>query len=882
MKRIVVLGIVTSFLMTVPANSMGNDEFVMATDDGLELTLNENGIIESVKIDGTELVHESAPPFWIRDFTPDYEAENLIFNPGFEIDSDGDGMADGWTAYALQGEINISLDEQNVHLGNKSLKMFAPSAATPNEMACLSSSIDVEGGTEYCLSLCAMNDFGFLNWWTLSMYAYCIFYDSQGNEIGQEEMEIHHTVHSWKQFSKMFISPSEAKEAKISLVFKGPKDMTVPGAGESTAWFDDVSLYEMPEKTKMKAIEGNLKDEQNKLIYEGNFNGLDFVSSYESKGNYMEINGEIKGDGTEKAIDVYFLLPVDAIQWKWWDDMRNWQQIDNGLYEMVVNADESSYLPLSPYPISAITNEDVGLSIATPLSEPRIFRIFYDASLKAFGISFSFGLSPLTTFNSANFTIYLYRCDAEWGFRSALDRYYTFFPGYFNCSIDLKFMNCTGELVDFGIRAVQGHFHNENQAKLLPGYNENNVYTTEYTLPTQFEPKSLQGIYEPSPDYEGFMDLIDYYAKNGSYFIKMKAQAAKNSTMSDMNGDIILGSIIRGPNWAPDTWVGRIPLNTDPELPGFNIATMMLQTIQLAFENAEKYQATLNGVEIDNFMKMCRYIDANESRFQYADFPLVYSPNNFEPGIHDMSSMVEYLKYLSEWLDKNEPGTKITGNCIEMGVASFGFPYLAGLPFEMGSLTGWNFNDIELNYRRSMAYHKMVSAHQCSKMYDEHGNVIMPYVYEFINESMFYGIHPIMKDDFFENSNYEIARPIYKKITPIVDELFLAGWEPVTYARTTGGIWIERFGDGSNVYYFTVRNNGSATIGYDITIEGEKLRIMEDVNIMEMLSNANISYEYNNGNIIIHDTIGAKETKIFKISNASMLSVEITKPEEHM
>ena len=59
---------------------------------------------------------------------------------------------------------------------------------------------------------------------------------------------------------------------------------------ENTAWFDDICLYEMPEETKMKAIEGELKEEGNKLIYEGSFEELKFSATYESKGKYVEIN----------------------------------------------------------------------------------------------------------------------------------------------------------------------------------------------------------------------------------------------------------------------------------------------------------------------------------------------------------------------------------------------------------------------------------------------------------------------------------------------------------------------------------------------------------------------------------------------------------------
>lgn len=585
---------------------MNNSEFVISTNDGLELTLNGSGYIGGLKIDGNELVSESSQAFWVRDFTPDYEIENLVFNPGFENDGNGDLIADGWEPY-ISGEIDISLDEDNFYSGSRSVKMFANSSSQRSEMAYISSSMSVKENTEYVLSVFAMNDFGFLDdGWRLSLYVYCTFYDEQGGEISREEVQLHHTLNTWKQFSKIIESPSNAEEAKIGLVFNGPKDMTVPGAESSTTWFDNIYLYEMPEETKMKAIDGTLSGEGNKLIYQGTFDGLNFLADYESKEHYIEINGEIENDGREKALDVYFLLPLNMQGWKWWDDIRNYREIGEGIYEMTMNADESGYLPLSNYPTSAITNE-VGISLAIPLAKPRIFRIFYDSTRKKFGISFSFGLSPLTKFQKVDFTIYLYRCDTKWGFRDAINSYYQFFPEYFEESIDSKFMNSNGELADFGIRSVQGSFHIDNYAKYLPELNENSIYACQYTLPSAFEPKSLQSINEPSPNYEEFIGLIDYYTEHGSFSLRMKAKGAKNSTVSDSNDDVILASILRGPNWAPDNWVARFPLNADPDLPNFNIADAMMETwIEPAFENAKKYGAILDGVQLDNFMKISR------------------------------------------------------------------------------------------------------------------------------------------------------------------------------------------------------------------------------------------------------------------------------------
>ena len=315
MKTWIVFGISFMFLFNMP--SIQSNSFSIATNDGLQINFSENGDIIDIIVDGINIASEAYQPFWIRDFTPDYEINNLLYNGGFEIDENGDGKADEWEEIVINGKGNISLDSENVHSGNYSLKMFSYAANKPNQMGYLSSVVSIEGGEEYCLSLFAMNDFGFLGPWTLSMYAYCIFYDGNGNEIGREEMKIDHTINSWKQFSKIFVSPSNAKEAKVAIIFSGPKINAIPGANMSTAWFDDACLYKMPEKTRMMAAEGIMREGENKLVYTGSLNELDFTANYESKQGYIQIDGEIKGNEEEKAIDVYFLLPIDAHQWKW-------------------------------------------------------------------------------------------------------------------------------------------------------------------------------------------------------------------------------------------------------------------------------------------------------------------------------------------------------------------------------------------------------------------------------------------------------------------------------------------------------------------------------------------------------------------------------------
>ena len=88
MNKLIVVGIPILLLMNFPF-SYSLDKFILATDDGLQITLNENGEITSIKIDEKEIGYK-ASPFYIRDYTPDYEIENLVYNPSFEIDADKD------------------------------------------------------------------------------------------------------------------------------------------------------------------------------------------------------------------------------------------------------------------------------------------------------------------------------------------------------------------------------------------------------------------------------------------------------------------------------------------------------------------------------------------------------------------------------------------------------------------------------------------------------------------------------------------------------------------------------------------------------------------------------------------------------------------------
>src|SRR5690606_34644670 len=83
------------------------------------------------------------------------------------------------------------------------------------------------------------------------------------------------------------------------------------------------------------------------------------------------------------------------------------------------------------FPVGALAAGKVGVALAIPPSEPRPFGLVADEN--GLAIRFYLGVSPKAERfpRRASFTFLIYGADPAWGFRSALSRYYKFFPDYY-------------------------------------------------------------------------------------------------------------------------------------------------------------------------------------------------------------------------------------------------------------------------------------------------------------------------------------------------------------------------------------------------------------------------------------------------------------------
>ncbi len=168
------------------------------------------------------------------------------------------------------------------------------------------------------------------------------------------------------------------------------------------------------------------QDEQLKLALDARLTAHD---------DHIRIEGTVRDlTGEDRAVSVYFALPVDAIGWDWYDDARAHRTIEaRRTYSNPVSVRVGPTGLAAKYPLACVSGNERSYTLAVPLDEPRITSLAYDAGSRELYAGFHLGLSAETANfpSQASFALAVYRSDPTWGFRAALDRYYKLFPDCF-------------------------------------------------------------------------------------------------------------------------------------------------------------------------------------------------------------------------------------------------------------------------------------------------------------------------------------------------------------------------------------------------------------------------------------------------------------------
>lgn len=551
--------------------------------------------------------------------------------------------------------------------------------------------------------------------------------------------------------------------------------------------------------------------------------GLAIRATYRSLGPCMEISGTVADlRGQDRAVTLYFALPVQEATWRWWDSVAVFRTQANRWEELAsleTGLEYGLYGAHSRYPLGAISCPGLGgLSLAVRMDEPVVHRIAYHPRLHLFYLALDFGLVPEPRelglpLSEAPFRILLYRHDPAWGFRAALQRYYDLFPEFFTKRVPREGgWYCWGD-----VRATEGALEAGFGVHWGPaGYeavkwdNQHGVLAFLYIEPEFYQQTMGDFDRAPTPQ-EGWNRLVKLVAGDPQEIEKFARLAYASSYVPggwrrDHSLSEALQTVARaaqrsatfGRDGQPTTSVGQYPwmgesrwgvmyhCNLDPDIPQgkgwFAWEVYLYPELQAAEEQGAHY----DGVGLDSFGGYGHFARADYRRenFQYTNEPLCFSAGDHRPVRVAAFASVEWLRKLAE--EVHGSGRYLMANCswhVTPGWLTFAAPYLDVFGAEAIAFA-------DPDFIRAIARHKT-----CTDL------PYHPRPQAEVAQHLLHGIFP------GHGNAVEWMRPQ----ADLLRRLASAGWEPIPHVQVEpASVRIERFGSGPTVYLVLHNLEGEA------------------------------------------------------------------------
>ncbi len=538
--------------------------------------------------------------------------------------------------------------------------------------------------------------------------------------------------------------------------------------------------------------------------------GLTLSATYRAHAGYTEIAGTVADSrGQDRAVTVYLALPLVEGPWRWWDSVAA-ARTDPG------NSTELSCLETdvgygmngchSKYPLGAVTLPGVaGLTLAIRMDEPVVHRITYNPQLRMFYLAIDFGLVPERRadgrpLSEAPFRILLYRHAPAWGFRSALQRYYEFFPTFFTKRVAKEGSWFVWDDISKLAGALDAGFAfhwGPNGAEAVTWDNAHGPLALFYIEPQTYQQTMEDFTRQPSTEevLERLHKLVqgnrEELAKVTSQpyrvyplgpadggldrSIQATAQAVMKSLNHDMAGQpyCLIGQL----EWmSKSRWGAIFSCNLAPGIPDGKGALNLQRIIAPSLRNMENAGARYDGIALDSLGGFGMHATANYRRehFRYSTVPLSFSANNHQPVQVAAFTAVEWVSDLAKAMHAN--GKVLMANCswsYTPGWLTFVAPHL-----DIFGAEAPEFADPD--FIRAIAYRR-----PCTDL---------PYTprpaWE-VPRHWLQAIHPGHGNDV----------KAMQSCAGLMRDLVAAGWEPITGARVTPDlVRIERYGGGDRVY----------------------------------------------------------------------------------
>lgn len=550
--------------------------------------------------------------------------------------------------------------------------------------------------------------------------------------------------------------------------------------------------------------------------------GLKIKPEFSARPDHLAIAGRITDvTGKDRAITLFFALPVDAAGWFWHRDIRHREAITGrGEYSGTVGVRCGATGTMSQYPLAAISNNRTGLALGLDMAHPAQYRLSYHAGTKQFLIAFDFGLVKDTERfpSSADFRFVLFRFDPAWGFRAAFWKYMAIFPEHFavrsrDQGMWMPFTDVSkvDGWEDFGFR-----YHEGNNNVLWDDAHD--ILSFRYTEPMTWWMPLPPGV---TRNLAQTLRVRDELTQSKIPHTRRLATVTRVAAMFDEAGQPALQ--FRDTPWCNGAvW----SLNPNPHLPAEqNGATIHWNAEIAANLYGAPAKGNLDGEYLDSLEGyVTAELNHRREHFRHTTVPLTFALDTRAPALFKGLAVAEFTRWMSE--DVHRRAKLMFANGVPYRFA-FLAPWLDVLGTETDWLRGGKYRpalEVTMNFWRTLS-----GAKPYLLLMNTDYNALTPDLVErYFQRALFYGMFPGMfshnasENPYWQNPAwYNRDRHLFKQYQPLIKRIAEAGWQPVTGARSDhAAVFVERFGpDAGGSVYLTLLNDTDSEQTGTVTLD---------------------------------------------------------------
>ncbi|KAG2383417.1 hypothetical protein C9374_004088 [Naegleria lovaniensis] len=537
----------------------------------------------------------------------------------------------------------------------------------------------------------------------------------------------------------------------------------------------------------------------------------------------------------DRSLTLLVAIPVTNmnLNWMWGDYIRSSRDIvdlnPREYHRMSARVSTNAQLVTS-YPFIGMSTNvtsgtNVGLSLAIPLSSPKIIRFAYNSICKLLYASVDIGISPKSGIsNKAWFDLILYKHDklettiggvtttTPYPFRNAAFGYYQRYPQFFTRRIPpeeegvwiaFSDVSTIPNITDFGFG-----FHELGADNQINFAKANGIKGLRYVTEPFSSWIRLRNTNVDPNNYTHVIEYLTQQAQNPNSPIKEQAQLTLVSTIKDPDTGLYRCTSIDRP-WCPNKCVlcTLCPLpNVKPasHLPSYFVNKAEADwnpTVWGTYNNPASLYYNLSGEFVDSFSSNSYLINYTPEHVKAVNEPyLTFDANRPQyVGIAGIFSTYLFTKTIGEFLHSLPTKKYFMANAAASNSISWGVDLFDTTGTEVGWVTNGQFtpaSDESVSFSRTVFGQKPYG-YLLNEHYTSLTSSIMLQYFQFC---LFYGMYP---SSFSEDAStspfwsipaaYEPHRALFKQYIPYFRRLNQNGWQILTGVRLlVNGSMIDR------------------------------------------------------------------------------------------